>query len=109
MPGACDNGNNPSLDGHAALAYDALALFAHAMQELKPVPVSSGAVWHAISNMRGDNLFSGETGAIDFSGGRTPLNKFAAVLRVEQGRAPKPVGTCGVAHHPTQDEPWCPR
>lgn len=109
----CAHGD-PSLDGHAALAYDSLALIGHAMGKVKPVPLTPGSIWHMLSNVRDDDLFNGESGRIDFTTGQIPVNKFVAVLHFTGGDLkipdnPKQLGACGKADTAQPDAPWCPR
>ncbi|MDU0288019.1 ABC transporter substrate-binding protein [Saccharothrix longispora] len=91
----CAGDANPSLDGHAALTYDALYLFVHAMTKLGPIPVSPGHVWKEIGDIRGDQALSGESGVLDFEDGQVPTEKFIAVLRVADGAPPLVIASCG--------------
>ncbi|MGM1058634.1 hypothetical protein [Saccharothrix sp. Mg75] len=108
----CAGDSNPSLDGHAALTYDALYLFAHAMTQLGPIPVSPGHVWKEIGDIGGDRALSGESGVLDFGGGQVPADKFLAVLRVAGGAPPVVVASCGrYAERKDVDvrrAAWCP-
>ncbi|WP_367138373.1 hypothetical protein [Saccharothrix sp. HUAS TT1] len=112
VPEQCEGDANPSLDGHAALTYDALYLFVHAMIQLGPIPVSPGHVWKEMSDIGGPRALSGESGVIDFAGGQVPIDKFTAVLRVADGEPPAVLASCG--DYPNRADvdlhraPWCP-
>ncbi|AOS62808.1 hypothetical protein [Actinoalloteichus hymeniacidonis] len=73
---------DPALDGHAALAYDALDAFVIAVREIDTasgVPISPGMAHHQLGQIRG-NAFNGTTGTIDFNGGQVPIDKQVAVM-----------------------------
>ncbi|MFI9009132.1 ABC transporter substrate-binding protein [Actinosynnema sp. NPDC053489] len=112
VPEQCAGDANPSLDGHAALTYDALYLFVHAMIQLGDIPVSPGHVWKEMSDIGGAHALSGESGVIDFGDGQVPIDKFLAVLRVADGKAPAVLASCG--DYPNRQDvdlrraPWCP-
>ncbi|MFE2753566.1 hypothetical protein ACFXGA_16380 [Actinosynnema sp. NPDC059335] len=112
VPEQCSGDANPSLDGHAALTYDALYLYVHAMIQLGRIPVSPGHVWKEMSDVGGARALSGESGVIDFGGGQVPIDKFLAVLRVSDGRPPEVLASCG--DYPNRHDvdlrraPWCP-
>ncbi|PSL56190.1 hypothetical protein B0I31_104481 [Saccharothrix carnea] len=112
VPEECEGGANPSLDGHAALTYDALYLFVHAMIQLGDIPVSPGHVWKEMSDIGGERALSGESGVIDFGDGQVPIDKFLAVLGVTDGEPPTVLASCG--DYPNRDDvdlrraPWCP-
>ncbi|XVS67030.1 hypothetical protein ACQPYE_13500 [Actinosynnema sp. CA-299493] len=112
VPEECEGGANPSLDGHAALTYDALYLFVHAMIQLGDIPVSPGHVWKEMGDVGGALSLSGESGVIDFGGGQVPIDKFLAVLRVADGESPTVLASCG--DYPNRNDldvrraPWCP-
>ncbi|MEU4443230.1 hypothetical protein AB0K14_13315 [Actinosynnema sp. NPDC050801] len=112
LPEECEGGANPSLDGHAALTYDALYLFVHAMIQLGRIPVSPGHIWKEMGDIGGARALSGESGVIDFGGGQVPIDKFLAVLRVSDGEPPTVLASCG--DYPNRQDvdlrraPWCP-
>lgn len=115
---------DPSLDGHAALAYDAVKTMMEAVGRLhrgnEPLPLTPGDLWRMITNIRpnvpsaqsNNNILQGVTGRIDFgsasSGGHRPADKQISILRVEQGQVQSPVVyTCGDPADPSHD-PSCP-
>ncbi|MEV1115451.1 hypothetical protein AB0I91_10310 [Actinosynnema sp. NPDC049800] len=112
MPEECEGGANPSLDGHAALTYDTLYLYVHAMIQLGNIPVSPGHIWKEMSDVGGARALSGESGVIDFGDGQVPIDKFVAVLRVADGKAPTVLASCG--DYPNRQDvdlrraSWCP-
>ncbi|TQM79131.1 hypothetical protein FHX81_1426 [Saccharothrix saharensis] len=112
VPEECEGDANPSLDGHAALTYDALYLFVHAMIQLGDIPVSPGHIWKEMSDIGGARALSGESGVIDFGDGQVPIDKFLAVLRVADGKPPTVLASCG--DYPNRHDvdlrraPWCP-
>ncbi|MEU4742179.1 hypothetical protein AB0G02_17190 [Actinosynnema sp. NPDC023658] len=112
VPDQCQSNANPSLDGHAALTYDALYLFVHAMIQLGKIPVSPGHIWKEMGDIGGERALSGESGVIDFGGGQVPIDKFVAVLRVADGKSPTVLASCG--DYPNREDvdlhraPWCP-
>ncbi|MFD1150907.1 ABC transporter substrate-binding protein, partial [Saccharothrix hoggarensis] len=112
IPEDCEGDGNPSLDGHAALTYDALYLFVHAMTQLGRIPVSPGHIWKEMSDIGGAKALSGESGVLDFGGGQVPIDKFTAVLRVADGASPTVLASCG--DYPNRKDidlrraSWCP-
>jgi hypothetical protein len=109
FPEECTANRNPSLDGHAALAYDALAVFDKAMTNLGDIPISSGALWHEITRIAGPRgSYSGQSGRIDFAAGQVPIDKFIAMLGVTNGGPPTIHDSCGELAGRT-DASWCPR
>jgi hypothetical protein len=109
FPAQCASTRNPSLDGHAALAYDALAGFVNAVKELAGTKITPGAVWHMINRTTGSTRIDGVSGVIDFGrdGSQVPLNKFLAVMRVNGVGTPTVEATCGY-HRDRQPAAWCP-
>jgi hypothetical protein len=108
FPEECQADRNPALDGHAALAYDALAVFDKAMTNLGDIPISSGAIWHEISRIAGpQGSYSGQSGRIDFATGQVPAEKFLAILGVTNGNAPAVRDSCGELAG-REDASWCP-
>ncbi|MCC8247732.1 ABC transporter substrate-binding protein [Saccharothrix luteola] len=112
VPEECEGNADPSLDGHAALTYDTLYLYVHAMIQLGGIPVSPGHIWKEMSDVGGPRALSGESGVIDFGGGQVPIDKFLAVLRVADGKAPTVLASCG--GYPNRQDvdlrraSWCP-
>ncbi len=112
-----------SLDGHAALSYDAAQVMIVATEYLREdsvtIPVTPGSVWREITAIHtsptgqphANNFIEGVTGAIDYGGDITrhvPEDKPVAILRVEDGEVdPQLVGFCGRAANPSPS-PWCP-
>lgn len=112
-----------SLDGHAALSYDAAQVMIVATEYLREdsltIPVTPGSVWREITAIHtsptgqphANNFIEGVTGAIDYGGDITrhvPEDKPVAILRVHDGEVdPKLSGFCGRA---TDSPPssWCP-
>ena len=108
-------GSSKSLDGYAALAYDASQTFVASVQHLRSdsqaLPISPGTVWRQISAITGPGL-RGASGYIDFGGRidrRVPMNKPVLVMRVADGEVQREAEYCGPP--PSQDprtQPWCP-
>jgi len=112
-----------SLDGHAALAYDAAQVMITATAYLREtaanIPVTPGGIWREITaihtsapdEQQTNKFIEGVTGTIDYGGdiGRNvPEGKPVAVLRVEGGEVDGQIrGFCGSATGRTAD-PWCP-
>ncbi|WP_028927574.1 ABC transporter substrate-binding protein [Pseudonocardia acaciae] len=112
LPGAGE-----SLDGHAALAYDAAETFIASARQLssrpQPVPISPGTVAGRISSITAPGL-RGASGYIDFGGEvdrHVPVDKAVMVLRVRGGKVEQEskMNYCGP---PKPMEPrtldWCP-
>ena len=113
-----------SLDGHAALSYDAALVLITATEYLRQepagLPITPGDVWREITdihtpaaNEQGDNNFiEGVTGAIDYGGDITrhvPRDKTTAILQVTDGEVqPALVGFCGDLTGQVQSA-WCPQ
>ncbi|MEV1244395.1 hypothetical protein [Nonomuraea sp. NPDC049750] len=103
-----------SLDGHASLAFDAVRLYVNAVKQLREeapgMPLTSAAVWHAISGVHGDKALDGESGMIDFGGDvdrQVPLDKLISVQHVDGLGQPSQVGFCGRVGAREQAL-WCP-
>lgn len=112
----------PSLDGHAALSYDAAKVFITAVTLLRArngtIPITPSAVWreiteiHTSRDQQTNQFYQGVTGVIDFGGDNThqvPPYKPVKILQVNNGEVdPALVGICKSPTDP--DEPaWCPR
>lgn len=114
FPDECRDVRDTSLDGHAALAFDAVSLYVKAITRLRAaapdIPLTPGAVWHALSGIHDDAALAGESGRIDFGGlvdQQVPLDKIVSIQRVEGARRPKQMGFCGRwRNHDGAD--WCP-
>jgi ABC-type branched-subunit amino acid transport system substrate-binding protein len=112
-----------SLDGHAALSYDAVLVVITATEYLREgptvLPVSPGNVWREITAIHStqtsqpgaDKAIDGATGTIDYGGDITqhvPLNKQIAILRVLNGQVdPNVQGLCGTVAGRVPST-WCP-
>lgn len=112
-----------SLDGHAALSYDAAQVIIVATEYLREdsatIPVTPGSVWREITAIHtsptgqphANNSIEGVTGAIDYGGDITrhvPEDKPVAILRVDDGEVDQKLsGFCGHATDPPPF-PWCP-
>ncbi len=112
-------GKGRSLDGHAALSYDAAYSVITAAGYLatgsEKIPVTGGTLWWALASItdtQGANKkYDGATGPIDFGGvvsRRVPLNKPISVLQVEDGKPnANERAYCGSRDDPAT-RPWCP-
>lgn len=101
--------NDPSLDGHALLAYDATWCLTVAVQNLAAagIPISAGAVWRDLSDLRLD----GQSGRIDFGVGPNPQvspDKAIAILRVEHGAVRTTRYRCGLLPGGISPDSRCP-
>jgi hypothetical protein len=101
--------HDPSLDGHALLAYDATWALTVAVQDLAGagIPLSPGAVWRELSSLRLD----GQSGKISFGGGaqpQVPPDKTIAILRVEHGSVHETPYRCGRLPGGIAPDPDCP-
>jgi ABC-type branched-subunit amino acid transport system substrate-binding protein len=112
-----------SLDGHAALSYDAaevvITAAAYLRETAATIPVTPGSIWREITAIHTSQVgpkqtnkqLEGVTGTIDFGGdlGRNvPQSKPVAVLRVENGEVDPTIrGFCGHAAD-RSPAPWCP-
>ncbi|MFD0884263.1 hypothetical protein ACFQ08_06825 [Streptosporangium algeriense] len=114
FPDECDQVESSSLDGHAAIAFDAVRLYVNAVRQLQEeflgMPLTPATVWHAISGVHGDKALDGESGMIDFGGDvdrQVPLDKLISVQRVDGLGRPAQVGFCGRVGGLKQSS-WCP-
>jgi hypothetical protein len=104
-----------SLDGHAALSFDAVLTFVYAVGYLRvdgqPIPMTPAAVWRQISSISGRTGFAGASGYIDFGANvnrHVPIDKPVLVLKVRNGSVLNDAsGYCGV-HGDPRTQPWCP-
>lgn len=117
-----DAQNGRSLDGHAALSYDAtltMITAAKYLREKETIPITPGTVWREITDIHtshggqppANNSIDGVTGVIDFGGDVTqhvPFGKPVAILSVDGGEVNSNlVGFCGNAKDHLQSS-WCP-
>ncbi|MFC4055761.1 hypothetical protein ACFOY4_39260 [Actinomadura syzygii] len=114
FPEECKQVETTSLDGHAALAFDAVNLYLKAvgrLQDTAPrLQPSALAVWQALSRIHGSSALDGESGRVDFGGvvdQQTPLDKLISVQRVHGAERPAQVGYCGRMGELRQSD-WCP-
>ncbi|MGW3624688.1 ABC transporter substrate-binding protein [Streptomyces sp. NPDC000880] len=114
FPEECEQVKSTSLDGHAALAFDAVNLYLKAvgrLQDTAPqLPLTPPAVWHALSSIHGGAALDGESGRIDFGGvvdQQIPLDKLISVQRVDGAKPPVQVGFCGL-WGTSRENAWCP-
>jgi hypothetical protein len=124
-----DRGKNedPSLDGHAALSFDATQIPIAAVLHLRlgnaSIPITPGDVWREISSIRGsspatkvgpspnNDALQGVTGLIDFgatgSSLHFPADKQVTILLVQQGEVTGAPFFCGTPNDPRQGK-GCP-
>ncbi|MFG2892409.1 ABC transporter substrate-binding protein [Streptomyces sp. NPDC048248] len=114
FPDECAKVANTSLDGHAALAFDAVKLFINAVKQLREdasdMPLTPPAVWHAISGVHGEGALDGESGIIGFGGDvdrQVPLDKLLSVQHIDGVGRPSQAGFCGRVGGQRQTS-WCP-
>jgi len=112
-------GKGRSLDGHAALTYDAaysaITAAGYLATGSEKIPVTGGTLWWALASITNNQgkfrQYDGVTGAIDFGGvvsRRFPLNKPINVLQVEDGIPNvKERAFCGSPNDPAT-QTWCP-
>jgi hypothetical protein len=104
-----------SLDGHAALSYDAAYSVVLAVSYLRrdSIAVNGGTVWSALQSITdaggAQRAYQGVTGRIDFGGSvlrRVPVNKPVAIVTFRNGRPdPRATLVCGGR---TGSPAWCP-
>jgi ABC-type branched-subunit amino acid transport system substrate-binding protein len=109
FPDRCSRTRDSFLTDDAPTAYDALTAIVAAVNKLRGTAVTPGAVWHMITRITGNSRIDGASGVIDFGrdGSQIPLNKFVAIMRVEDGGVPRMQATCGEFRGQTPAE-WCP-
>ncbi|WP_153455657.1 type 1 periplasmic-binding domain-containing protein [Streptomyces smaragdinus] len=114
FPEECASAPDTSLDGHAALAFDAVNLhltaLAHLQDTAPRLPLTPAALWHGLSGIHGDDALDGESGKIDFGGvvdQQVPIDKLISVQHVEGGKRPRQIGFCGLLGGSEQSS-WCP-
>jgi hypothetical protein len=110
-------GRGRTLDGHAALNYDAAYTVVLAVSYLRRdrVAINGGTVWTALQSVTdaggSRRAYQGVTGRIDFGGTigrRVPLNKPVTIVTFRNGQ-PVPAANlvCGGPREPGT-QPWCP-
>jgi hypothetical protein len=114
FPEECGKVENSSVDGHAALAFDAVNLFLKAIGQLQDsapgLPLTAAAVWHGLSSIHGKAALDGESGKIDFGGRvgqQVPVDKLVSVQHIDGQRPPRQIGFCGQRGN-LRPSPWCP-
>lgn len=112
-----------SLDGHAALSYDAAMVMITAAEYLREgptrIPITPGNVWREITDIHSartvqpgaNKAISGATGTIDYGGDiarHVPSDKPVAILGVNNRQVDSNVeGFCGIESGRTPSS-WCP-
>ncbi|MBE1586352.1 hypothetical protein ACFPOI_38610 [Nonomuraea angiospora] len=121
FPFECEEpGPGRTLDGHAALAYDATETMITAIRRLGKerhrVPVNSYTVWRQLGTLytpdQSGHAIEGATGALDFgadSPRQYPLDKAVLILHAKGAERPTQVGLCGDVTRAGRSEifPWC--
>jgi ABC-type branched-subunit amino acid transport system substrate-binding protein len=121
FPFECEEpGPGRTLDGHAALAYDATETMITAIRRLgkesHTVPVNSYTVWRQLGTLytpgQSGHAIEGATGALDFgsdSPRQYPLDKAVLILRAKGAERPVQIGACGDITAAARKEffPWC--
>nr|WP_152992715.1 ABC transporter substrate-binding protein [Nonomuraea pusilla] len=114
-------GPGRTLDGHAALAYDATETMITAIRRLgresHAVPVNSFTVWRQLGTLhtpagQSGHAIEGATGGLDFgedSPRQYPVDKPVIILRATGASRPTQVGVCGpvTGAPPGESFPWC--
>ncbi|MGW0803599.1 hypothetical protein [Nonomuraea sp. NPDC002799] len=113
-------GPGRTLDGHAALSYDATETMITAIRRLGKerhrVPVNSFTVWRQLGTLhtpdQSGHAIEGATGALDFGAGsprQYPLDKAVLILHAKGAERPTQVGVCGDITRADKAEffPWC--
>lgn len=121
FPFECEEpGPGRTLDGHAALSYDATETMITAIRRLggmrHRVPVNSYTVWRQLGTLytpdSSGHAIEGATGALDFgtdSPRQYPVDKAVLILHVKDADRPTHVGACGDITGSTRGElfSWC--
>jgi hypothetical protein len=127
FPGEQNPREDPSLDGHAALSYDAVQTVVAGVNHLRLgnalIPITPGDVWREINNIRSsapspdkpnpnNDDVQGVTGLIDFGSAtgavlHYPANKQVSILQVQQGAVKDLAFFCGDPADSRQS-PRCP-
>ncbi|MFS8204776.1 ABC transporter substrate-binding protein [Streptomyces sp. CWNU-52B] len=110
----CSPAATTYLNGHAALAFDAvsvyLAAISHLQDKARGMELTAHAVWHALGTVHGEYVLDGESGVIDFGGGvggHTPVDKLISIQRVDRDGLPVQQAFCGRLPAKTPAH-WCP-
>ncbi|AKJ12987.1 hypothetical protein ABB07_24015 [Streptomyces incarnatus] len=102
FPFECGDNEGRSLDGHAALGYEATLAMLTAIENLGSKASRAGLA-RALGGLRIDGSASAP---ITIGQGHVPARKMVAILTVAHGRPPALEGTCGdSARDPAS---WCP-
>ncbi|MGP4097225.1 hypothetical protein [Nonomuraea sp. KM90] len=121
FPFECEEpGPGRTLDGHAALSYDATETMITAIRRLGKerhrVPVNSYTVWRQLGTLhtpdQSGHAIEGATGALDFGAAsprQYPVDKAVLILHAKGAERPTQVGACGNITRATRSEffPWC--
>lgn len=113
-----DFGGTPtgaSLDGHAALTYDATITVISGVRNLTTptvaIPVTPLSLWQSLREIRGNHAIEGASGTIDFEGsptGGVTTRKAIYLVNVRDGTVdPDSIAFCGLRSGSTQAS-WCP-
>lgn len=106
-----------TLDGHAALSYDAAYTVLVAVSYLRrdQVAINGGTVWSALQSVTdaggAQRSYSGVTGKIDFGGTigrRVPLDKPVTIVTFRKGEASASDNLVCGAPNDDRTKPWCP-
>ncbi|WP_188192284.1 ABC transporter substrate-binding protein [Nonomuraea sp. SYSU D8015] len=121
FPFECEEpGPGRTLDGHAALSYDATETMITAIRRLgkesHSVPVNSYTVWRQLGTLyapgQSGHAIEGATGALDFgseSPRQYPVDKAVLILHAKGAERPTQIGACGNITAADRKEffPWC--
>ncbi|SEG87186.1 hypothetical protein SAMN05444920_10640 [Nonomuraea solani] len=121
FPFECEEpGPGRTLDGHAALSYDATETMITAIRRLgrerHRVPVNSYTVWRQLGTLhtpdQSGHAIEGATGALDFGAAsprQYPLDKAVLILHAKGAERPVQIGACGGITRAVKSEffPWC--
>ncbi|MBY8886950.1 hypothetical protein K7472_19100 [Streptomyces sp. PTM05] len=101
FPFECDGNEGRSLDGHAALGYDATLTMLTAIENLGPSATRAGLA-RALGGLR---IGGAASAPITIGPDHVPVRKMVAILTVAHGRPPTLEGSCGDS---APDEArWC--
>ena len=105
-----------SLDGHAALTYDATIVVIAGVRNLRrstvTIPVTTLSLWQSLHQLRGSRAVEGASGTIDFEGsvtGGVTAQKAVYLVDVRDGQVDaNSIVFCGLRSGSKQAS-WCPR
>ena len=105
-----------SLDGHAALTYDATIIVIAGVRNLRrstvTIPVTPLSLWQSLHQLRGSRAVEGASGTIDFEGSATggvTAQKAVYLVDVRDGQVDaSSIVFCGLRSGSKQAS-WCPR